>query len=48
MSTAITFSHATVTAQRQPGIVAMLQEQQGLLHPIFNEQQKLREIVEDC
>ena len=40
-------SRATVTPKRQPGIVAMLQEQQGLLHQIFNEQQKLRAIVEE-
>ena len=47
MRTAPTRSRATVTPQRQPGIVAMLQEQQGLLHQILNEQQKLREIVEE-
>ena len=47
MSTAPTCSRATVTPQRQPGIIAMLQKQQSLLHQIFNEQQKLREIVEE-
>ena len=47
MSTAPPRSRATVTPQRPPGVVAMLQEQQGLLHQIFNEQQKLREIVEE-
>ena len=40
-------ARSRATPQRQPGIVSMLQEQQGLLHKIFNEQKNLREIVED-
>ena len=47
VSTAPTRSRAAVTQQRQPGVVSMLQEQQGLLHQIFSKQKKQREIVED-
>ena len=48
MCTAPTRSRSTVTLQRQPGIVAMLQQQQGLLNEIFSEQKKkLRELVEE-
>lgn len=47
MCTAPTRSRSTVTPQRQPGIVAMLQQQQGLLHEIFTQQKELRELMEE-